>query len=338
MFEEYSKHDVAVYGGYLLDEEKLKQSASGGIATALSEHMIEQGGYVAGVVYSNDFYRAEYVLVNDKSSLDKLKGSKYIDSDKKNIFADVKNLLDSGEKVLFIGVPCVVGALYKFIGERPQNLLTCELICHGPTGLDIHKEYLTYLENKYQSKLVNFSSRYKKNGARVPVYLRAEFENGQIFEQPFAESAYGIACSVYGLERCYNCKFKGNNRQGDIMVGDNWRATSEDEFWNKYGLSSVFAETEKGNEFLKSTEGISLFPITFEKAARCSRRVVTPALRHKNRDKFVKLLSKKGLIYAAKHSVAWKTRVISAVTKMTPRKMKPLLKKMHSFYCVLKKR
>ena len=49
MFEEYVEHDIAVYGGYLRDDEKLMESTSGGIATALSEYMIEQGGYVAGV-------------------------------------------------------------------------------------------------------------------------------------------------------------------------------------------------------------------------------------------------------------------------------------------------
>ena len=55
-------HDVAVYGSYLEDESKLLQSASGGAATALSEFMLAEGGYVAGVAYSKDFYNAEYII------------------------------------------------------------------------------------------------------------------------------------------------------------------------------------------------------------------------------------------------------------------------------------
>ena len=53
---------MAVYGSYLEDESKLLQSASGGAATALSEFMLAEGGYVAGVAYSKDFYNAEYII------------------------------------------------------------------------------------------------------------------------------------------------------------------------------------------------------------------------------------------------------------------------------------
>ena len=83
MFDGYNKHDVSVYGGYLVDESKLMQSSSGGIATALAEYMIEQGGYVAGVAYSEDFYKAEYILIHSISEISKLKGSKYIECGQK---------------------------------------------------------------------------------------------------------------------------------------------------------------------------------------------------------------------------------------------------------------
>ena len=145
MYSEYNKHDIAVYGGYLSDNAKILQSASGGIATALSECMLQQGGYVVGVAYSDDFYKAEYVIIDSISEIDRLKGSKYIDCDKKNVYSDVKKLLDSGQKVLFFGLPCVVGALYNFLGERPEKLLTCELICHGPTYAKVHSDYVKFL-------------------------------------------------------------------------------------------------------------------------------------------------------------------------------------------------
>ena len=90
MYSEYDAHDVAVYGGYLNDDAKILQSASGGIATALSEFMLQQGGYVIGVSYSDDFYKAEYVIIDNISDIQKLKGSKYIEFDKKNIYFDVK--------------------------------------------------------------------------------------------------------------------------------------------------------------------------------------------------------------------------------------------------------
>ena len=69
MFEEYTSHDVAVYAGYIDDDAKLLKSASGGIATALSEFWIDNGGAVVGVAYSEDFHGAEYITVRDKDGL-----------------------------------------------------------------------------------------------------------------------------------------------------------------------------------------------------------------------------------------------------------------------------
>jgi hypothetical protein len=86
MFGEYKSHDIAVYAGYINDEMKLLQSASGGVATAISEKIITDGGYVAGVAYAKDFKKAEYIIVNKIEDIDRLKGSKYIESDKGNIY------------------------------------------------------------------------------------------------------------------------------------------------------------------------------------------------------------------------------------------------------------
>lgn len=325
MYHDYDKHDVAIYGGYLDDNAKILQSASGGIATALSEFMLQQGGYVAGVAYSEDLYKAEYVIIHNMADIHKLKGSKYIESDKKNIYSEVKELIDSGEKVLFFGLPCIVGALYNYIGSRPENLLTCELICHGPTLPKIHQDYITFLERKNKSKIIEFSVRYKIE-AWKPVYLYAKFENGHVFKKPFYETEYGIAFSILPKQSCYNCKFKGNNRQADIMIGDFWGAVETDVFWNKYGVSSIFAETEKGNSFLKSLPGIKLFPTTFERAVEKNPMVITSIKRKNNRDKFAKLLSEKGLIYAVKHTTSYKKRVAKAVLRLVPHRIRPIIK------------
>lgn len=44
MIEAYANHDLAVFAGYLTDDEKLMRCASGGIATAFAESIIERGG------------------------------------------------------------------------------------------------------------------------------------------------------------------------------------------------------------------------------------------------------------------------------------------------------
>jgi len=321
MYQEYNMHDVAVYGGYIDNEEKLMQCASGGIATALTEYVLNNGGYVAGVAYSPDLYKAEYIIINDISEAYRLRGSKYIECEKNNVYAEVKKLIEKGETVLFFGLPCAVAALYSVLGSRPENLITCELICHGPTNSKVHYDYLKHLEKKYKSKVTDFSVRYKKD-KWTPVYLYAKFENGKTFKKLFYETEYGYAFSVLGRQSCYSCKFKGNNRQGDIMIGDFWGATEADEFWNSCGVSSIFAETEKGNTVLNSVPGIKLFPSTFERAVKGNPMVITPKKRHSKRDVFEKLLEKEGLIYAVNNTLSFKSKLKRKVFSLLPECMK----------------
>lgn len=329
MYEEYSLHDVAVYGGYIDDDAKLMQSASGGIATALAEYILEQGGYVAGVAYSQDFYKAEYIIIHDSLDIKRLKGSKYIDCDKNNIYAEVSKLLEKGETVLFFGLPCTVAALYKFLGARPENLLTCELVCHGPTQSSVHYDYVKFLEKKYKSKVIDFSARFKAD-SWTPSYLYAKFENGKTFKKPFYETEYGYAFSILGKPSCYACKFKGNNRQGDIMIGDYWGATENDVFWNSRGVSSIFAETDKGDAVITALPGIKLFPTSFEKAVEKNPMVIKSKERSPKRAAFEKLLSENGLVYAVNHSLSFKSKVKKALFAILPNSVKPLAKKIIS--------
>ncbi len=330
-------HDAAVYGGYIDNDNKLMQSTSGGIATALAEQMIEAGGYVAGVAYSEDFHKAEYIITNSKHDLEKLKGSKYIETDKKDVYNRVKALLEQGEKVLFIGLPCTVAAIYSFLGKREENLLTCELICHGPTSAKVHEEYVSYLEEKYNSKIAEFSVRHKKH-EWLPTYLYAKFVNGQEFEKPFYSTEYGFAFSVLGRESCYNCRFRGDRRCGDIMVGDFWGATENDEFWNKKGVSVIFAETEKGNKAVKALKGVKLFQTTFEKAVASNPMVIKSKAKNPQREKFSKLFEEKGLIYAAKHSVSLSNRIKNFAVKCIPKPMISFAKKVIRYNKLRKKK
>lgn len=321
----YNKHDIAVYGGYITNDEKLIKSTSGGIATALAEHIISSGGYVAGVTYSDDFYKAEYIVTNCEQDLEKLKGSKYIEVDINDVYNKIMLLLKKGKQVLFVGLPCVVAALYSFLGNRYDNLYTCELICHGPTSQKVHKEYVTYLEKKFKSKIVDFSVR-RKEEQWIPSYLYARFKNGKEFKKPFYDTEYGYAFSVLGREPCYDCKFKGNNRCGDIMIGDFWGVNESDLFWNVKGVSVIFAETEKGNDLLKKLKNVKLIPTTFERAVEKNLMVIKPKTKAANYDKFIKYYRIKGLMYATKKTKGIKGYMICLARKIIPQKLKPIIK------------
>ena len=321
-----TNHDIAVYAGYVKEKESLLKSASGGIATAISEEIINRGGYVAGVSYTEDFHGAEYTITNNLSDLDRLRGSKYIEVNKGTVYKDVRNLLDKGKTVLFFGLPCTVAAMYSFLGKEYDNLITCELICHAPISTKVHEQYVAYLEEKYNSTLCSFSVRYKKKGW-TPPYLRAEFKNGQIFEDEFYSTEYGIAFRNLMKPSCFKCQFKGDNRTGDLMIGDFWGASKTDPFWNDNGISVMFVHTQKADELLRSIKDIELFESTFDRAVEHNSNVLTHRKINESRIKFSKLFEKKGLFYAAKHYVPVKKKIKSFIAHLIPKQSKSFLKK-----------
>ena len=303
----YAQHDIAAYAGYVEDSQELLSCSSGGAATALARQMIRRGGYVAGVTYTPDFKEAVYAVTNRMEELEQFKGSKYCAVKMGSIYAEVKALLDADEQVLFIGLPCCVAGLRAYLKRDYDGLVTAELICHGPTLAKVHRQYVEYLERRFDSRLTDFSVKRKK-GAWTPGYLYAAFENGAVYEQPFYHTEYGYAFSTLAGKACYSCQFRGNNRTGDLMLGDFWGATEQDAYWNKEGVSSILVHTEKGKQLLLDTADLRLFDTTFQKIAAGNPNIIKPRSERANRTKFEQLLESHDLFYAVHHSKSFLSR------------------------------
>lgn len=292
-------HDIAVFAGWLEDEAELLRSASGGLASALAARMTELGGFVAGVRYSEDFYSARYTLVHRVEDLEPLRGSKYIETEKGQIFREAKAVLEGGGRLLFFGLPCINAALRRYLGQDCEGLIAVDLICHGPCFKEVHRQYVHHLERLYESPITAFSVRHKAERWQ-PSYLRAEFESGEVFTAPFSDTEYGFAFRVLGRRPCYDCRFRGDSRTGDIMLGDFWGAEERDPFWNEKGVSSILVHSEKGLEFLRGTKGIRLFESSFERVAEQNPYILIPRRLHPDRDRFEALFRCHGLIEAVR--------------------------------------
>lgn len=262
------------YAISLNNSNKLKQSSSGGLAYAVSEQIIKNNGVVYGVRYSDDYFCAQYMRADNFNDINYFSGSKYITTEKKllngkSIFQSIYEDLVDKKNVLFIGVPCDVGNLYQYLKKKNlrnyENLLTIDFICQGPLKAEIQKDYIIFLEKKYKSKINDFSVRYK-NPFWTPVCLRAVFENGKEHVKPLYETDFGRAFMILGQEKCYQCKYKGENHRSDITIGDFWGLNSEDVGYNKLGTSVAIVHTEKGCESIKSLKTISFSSYDEEKA------------------------------------------------------------------------
>lgn len=304
---------LKAYSGYFKDNNELLSCSSGGAATAISKLIIKKGGIVYGVGYSDDFYQAEYKLAETIEQLDQFKGSKYVEVTKKirvgdtyeSVYSHVIKSLTSDKLVLFIGLGCDVSALIMMCKSKNiniKNLYTVNLICHGPTYKEVHTQYLEFLEKKYNSKIINFTVRFKKDKWQ-PIYLHAEFKNGKVYEVPFYdpyECDYGNAFRIYLKKSCYNCHFKGPNHKSDITVGDYWGIKQEMPGYNKNGVSILFTRTPKGEELLSelSYVGFEVFSADIENALLNNKRYYTCVKKDEYYDKFETDLKEKGLHYA----------------------------------------
>ncbi len=298
-----SSHNLRVIQGYYATVEKQKASASGGAATAFSEYIIDKDGCVFGSSYTDDYKDAIYIKVERKEDLYKLKGSKYIETRKNDIYKEVLKEINTGRLVLFTGLPCDIGALKCYLNKEYDNLYTCELICHGPTSVQVQRDYINDLSNKYKSKVINFSSRYNEEGIEAP-YIKVDFENGKSYKKPLWDTEYGYAFAVYSRESCYNCSFKGDNRVADVSIGDSWCAGEL--FGDKKGVSIIYAHTNKGMELInwvQNTEEFISENLEYEKVKDDNPAIRESLCKKPERDRFALLLVKKGLKKAT-----WRTK------------------------------
>ena len=101
----------ASFGGQTRDIDGTRYSSSGGYATAISKQFILEKGVVVGVRYSSDFSKSEYAIAETIEELEQFRTSKYIQAEKGGIYQTIRNI--KRKKILFIGLPCEVSALYN---------------------------------------------------------------------------------------------------------------------------------------------------------------------------------------------------------------------------------
>ncbi len=227
--------------------------SSGGLATAISSLIIKQGGIVYGAAYTDDYKKVIYERADSEEKLEKLKGSKYAQAEKGNIYKLISRDLNKGVKCLFIGLPCDVAAVVEYFKQN-RNLYTIELVCHGPTSNDVQKQYCEEIEKKYSSKIIFFTNRYKKNGEWKPFYNFVQLENGKIFFEQFHKSSFGTAFRYLKRPSCYVCSVKDKALMGDLMIGDYHYVEDGMVGYNIHGVSSALIHNNKGNELISLLE------------------------------------------------------------------------------------
>ena len=239
------------------NEQIRLKSSSGGVFTVIAEEVINVGGVVFGAAFDGNFL-VRTVWVDTNKDLEKLRGSKYVQSIIGDSYRQAKAFLDSGRVVLFSGTPCQVEGLISFLNKKYENLITVDFICHGVPSPLVWKKYLNYRKNEADSEIKYVSFRNKYSGWKS-FSLKMAFDNSSLYIAEVRKDPYmNIFLDDYCLRpSCYECFFKTANRRSDITLGDFWGVKNVfPEIDDDKGVSIVVVHSLSGKEiFEEATPG-----------------------------------------------------------------------------------
>lgn len=271
-----------------------KKSASGGVAAVFATHIIEQGGVFAGVRYDDDF-NVVHSLCTSLDEVDLYRDSKYAQSYTGDIFLQIQEKLDSGQKVIVTGTPCQIAAMRIFFGYSNKDLLLCDFVCHGVPPQRILKNCIKLIENEANKKVSRIFLRDKTDGWKNS-NMKVEFENGEEYIIHRRDSVfYKIFGSNYSLqESCYQCKFRNFNTYSDITLGDYWGIEEVyPDFYDNNGVSIVIVNSKKGESFFDEiSECFDIIETDIKHAVSTHPKLLKSAPRNDCRDYFLKEVKK----------------------------------------------
>ncbi len=277
-----------------------KKSSSGGVASAMIESFIREGGYVASCL----FKEGEFIfdITNDIEEAKKFAGSKYVKSNPMDIYNKIYIKLKEEKKVLFIGLPCQVAAIKNFV-KTEANLYTVDLICHGSPSPQIFNKFLE--EHGCNIKKLNDVKFRSKNQYGVIV-------DGKKIASDRVIDDYMLTFlnCVDFTENCYSCQYASFERISDVTLGDSWGTELKDE--EKNGVSLILVQNDKGNDLITKAR-LKLNDVDIDKAIVNNNQLKEPSFIHPKRDKFINYIrqgkSFRYATFAAVHQSVIKQRI-----------------------------
>ena len=249
------KNFQKAYAVVNLESEIRKKSSSGGVFAAMAMFFISRNGYVYGAKYTSVSV-VEHSCATHLTDLYALLGSKYTQSRVWGCFGEIHERLDKSKEVLFVGTPCQVAALYKYLGKTYSNLTTVEIVCHGVPSRKLLAKYIGWHEKNNKATVNSINFRNKKNGW-MNYGVEINYDNGGSYlKSHFRDPFMRMFLNEYFLRpSCYECRFKGVEREADITISDFWNVKEyAPEMDDDGGISLVYINSDAGMELLKKIQ------------------------------------------------------------------------------------
>lgn len=314
---------LKVFAAQYKQQDVLDNSSSGGIFSAVADYVLENNGSVAGCVFDDNF-TAIHVVSQDHDTVAKMRGSKYVQSDTKSTYVEIKQRLEQGKFVLFSGTPCQVDGLKLYLCKNYDNLLTIDLICHGVPSPVLLAEYLKLTEQK-KGKVTDIKFRNKQRNGWCAQGSVTYLRNGR--EKTYTISPFNASYYYYYLKNCisrmscYSCKYSSVQRVGDITIGDYWNINDVLPHVNsKKGISVILVNTNHGKTVVQALkQRIMLFETELSSAVSGNGNLSKPCDLPDSRKNIYKRIKQQGYVVVAKQDCKYQY-VVPFLRKHIPKK------------------
>ena len=252
---DFVRGEPVFYIAHNNDEEVIMKSASGGAFSALSDVILAEGGVVYGAVFDEEF-NIVHGRAETAEERNRMRSSKYVQSVvSSGIYAQLKEDLESGRKVLFTGTPCQIAGVQTFLDRDYDNLILCDVICHSVPSPLMWREYLKMLEDENGGKITYINFRDKTEGwQRASTFkgFRYKIDDGELKKDDrFYRLFFGW--KTIARPSCSACKYAQVNRPSDITIADYWGVERFAPEWKDfYGVSFILTTSPKGEELLNA--------------------------------------------------------------------------------------
>ncbi len=308
------------FGAVNLNSEELKASSSGGVFSAIADYVFGQGGIIYGAAFDKDF-QLGHIGISSQQDLSLLQGSKYIQSQNRDVYKKIRTNLIQGKLVYYVGTGCQVAGLKLFLRKHYDNLITSDILCHGTPPQEVFDVVIKDLENRYNGKVATYKFRDKRVwgwSCSSSATIKKNNTLKYVGFDPILDGYFNAFIKADNYrESCYVCPFAQSKRSGDITLADFWGVEKYLPQLNaRAGVSAIFINTAKGKEIInKISANLALYPAQLKDIQVINKTLVAPTPRPQARDVFFnrfqenpsavlksysRLTSKKHLVYLLK--------------------------------------
>jgi coenzyme F420-reducing hydrogenase beta subunit len=289
-----------VYAAKHKKEDIRMSSTSGGAFTAISDFILENEGVIFGVAFDEnmDVIHRAAKTSNERNMF---RGSKYVQSDLKDVYKEIKKLLNEGRQVFFTGTPCQTAGLKSFLAkDNTEKLILCDIVCHGVPSPLMWREHIKHLEAKNRNKILVYNFRDKLIGWRG-ANVTIKFADRMYKNNSLARTYTNLYFSHNILRpACHSCKYTNMVRPSDITIADFWGIEKHMPKFDDYkGISLVLVNSTKGKKIFQNIEKDLILRESNEKDC-LQPQLREPSKPSPNREKFWKEYKAYGYDYVIK--------------------------------------